>query len=244
MELASPEPWTVAVQIVLITVLLGGDNAVAIALACRKLPRHQRQRGVLCGAVAALGLRAILTPMTTTLLAMPFMKIAGGALLFWIGLQLALPDGREARDEIAARASLWPVVTTILVANFVMSFGHVLAVAAVAREDTTLLTFGLLVSIPIIAWCSRLVLDMMERAPFVTTFGGALLAYLGTDMMTRDPALADWLGAHAAWLQQHHVAGVVSALFVASVAFVIAGMARTTWHVTMEVVSKNEPSAS
>jgi YjbE family integral membrane protein len=232
------------VQIVLIGILLGGDNAVVISLASRKLPHHQRRRGILYGVLGAAGLRALFTPFVTTLVTIPFVKIAGGILLFWLGLQVVLPDGHEARHELAVRASLGSVLTTILVADIVMSLGNVVAVAAVARDDMGLVAVALLFSIAVVAWCSRRALDTMERAPVITMFGGGLLAYIGGDMMTGDPAIADWLAAHAAWLQHHHVAGVAGALFVATVALVIACMARTTSQVAMEVVSKDERSAS
>ncbi|HWI13126.1 MAG TPA: hypothetical protein VNT02_02695, partial [Burkholderiales bacterium] len=143
----------------------------------------------------------------------------------------------------SSRTSLWVAVNTIVIANFVMSVDNVIAVVAAARDDMTLIVFGLLVSIPIIAWCSQLVLKLMERFPVVIALGGALLGYVAGDMMTRDPALVDWLAAHAPWLQNDHVAGLLGALFVVGVALSVAGSAKATEHGGIEVISNDEPSA-
>lgn len=242
MELASPEFWMAVAQIALIGILLGGDNAVIIALACRKLPEQQRKRGILWGVLCTVGLRALFTLFAVTLLAVPFLKIAGAILLFWMGIELLLPDSDEGGHDV--RVSLWAALKTIVVADFVMSLGNVVAVAAAARDNMPLIVLGLLVSIPIIVWCSGLVLKLTERFPFITTLGGALLGYLAGDMLTRDAALVDWLSAHAAWIEQYHASGLVGASFVAGAAVVIAGMARANTHASIEVVSTDEPSAS
>jgi YjbE family integral membrane protein len=242
-ELASPEFWMAAAQIVLIGILLSGDNAVIIALACRNLPGQQRKRGIFWGVLGAVGLRAVLTLFAVTLLAVPFVRIAGAILLFWMGIELLVPDSDEGRHDMPARMSLWAALKTIVVADFVMSLGNVVAVAGAARNDMTLVVLGLLVSIPIIAWCSGLVLELMERFPSITTLGGALLGYIGGDMLTRDVALVDWLSAHAAWIERYPAPGLVGASFVAGAAVVIAGMTRANAHAIIEVVSTDEPSA-
>jgi YjbE family integral membrane protein len=231
-------------QIALIGIVISGDNAVIIALACRNLPAQQRKRGIFWGVLGAVGLRAALTLFAVTLLAAPFAKIAGAILLFWMGIELLLPDSEEGRHDMPARMSLWAAMKTIVVADFIMSLGNVVAVAGAARGDMALIVLGLLVSIPIIAWCSGLVLELMERFPSVTTLAGALLGYIGGDMLTRDAAVVDWLGAHAAWFERYPVPGLVGASFVAGTAVVIAGFTRANAHASIEVVSTDEPSAS
>jgi len=242
-ELASPEFWLAVAQIILIDILLGGDNAVVIALACRNLPDSQRRRGIFWGVFGAVGLRTVLTLFAVALLAVPYLKMTAGILLFWIGVRLLLPENDEGGHEIAARTSLWAAVKTIIVADFVMSLDNVIAVAAAARDEMMLIVFGLVISIPIIVWCSQLVLKLMERFPIVITLGGALLGYIAGDMMTRDPALVDWLAAHASWLENYHVAGILGALFVVGVALCVAGSAKGKEHGGVEVISKDEPSA-
>jgi YjbE family integral membrane protein len=231
-------------QIALIGIVISGDNAVIIALACRNLPGPQRQRGIFWGVLGAVGLRAAFTLFAVTLLAVPFARIAGAILLFWMGIELLLPDSDEDRHDMPARMSPSAVLKTIAVADFIMSLGNVVAVAGAARGDMTLVVLGLLVSIPIIAWCSGLVLELMERFPSVTTLGGALLGYIGGDMLTRDAAVVDWLGAHAAWIERYPVPGLVGASFVAGTAVMIAGLTRASAHASIEVISTDEPSAS
>jgi YjbE family integral membrane protein len=242
-EFASPEFWLAVAQIVLIDILLGGDNAVVIALACRNLPEQQRKRGIFWGVFGAVGLRTVLTLFAVALLAVPYLKIVGGLLLFWIGIKLVLPDNDEGGHEIDASTSLWAAVKTIIVADFVMSLDNVIAVAAAAKDEMMLIVFGLLVSIPIIVWCSQLVLKLMERFPVVITLGGGLLGYIAGDMMVRDPVMADWVTAHAAWLGDYHAAGVFGALIVVGVAAAVTGVAKAKARSGVEVISKDEPSA-
>lgn len=243
MELARPEIWLAVTEIILIGILLGGDNAVVIALACRNLPDRQRRRAIFWGVFGAIGLRTALTLLAVALLAVPYLKLSAAILLFWTGIRLIVPDNDEGGHASSPRASLWVAVNTVVIANFVMSVDNVIAVVAAARDDMTLIVFGLLVSIPIIAWCSQLVLKLMERFPGVTTFGGTLLGYVAGNMMTRDPALVDWLAAHAPWLGNDHVAGLLGALFVVGVALSVAGSAKGMEHGRIEVISKDEPSA-
>ncbi|MGE5522923.1 MAG: TerC family protein [Rhodospirillaceae bacterium] len=243
MEFAGPEFWLAVAQIILIDILLGGDNAVVIALACRNLPERQRRRGIFWGVFGAVGLRTVLTLFAVALLAVPYLKMVGGILLFWIGIKLILPENDDGGHEIAGSMSLWGAVKTIIVADFVMSLDNVIAVAAAAKDQMMLIVFGLLISIPIIVWCSQLVLKLMERFPIVIVLGGALLGYIAGDMITRDPALVDWLSAHAAWVDEYHIAGILGALMVVGVATAIAGMANAKAQRRVEVISKDEPSA-
>jgi YjbE family integral membrane protein len=213
MEFGTPVFWLAVLQIIIIDILLGGDNAVVIALACRSLPEEQRKKGIFWGVAGAVILRVILTIFAITLLAIPYLKLVGGVLLFWIGIKLILPQDDEGH-EVDASTTLIGAIKTIIVADFVMSLDNVIAVAAAAKDSWLLIVFGLLVSIPIIVWCSQLVLKLMERFPVVITLGGALLGYIAGDMMARDPVVVDWIKANAGWAIQYHVAGFVGALVV------------------------------
>lgn len=216
MEFGTPVFWFAVLQIIIIDILLGGDNAVVIALACRSLPEEQRKKGIFWGVFGAVGLRVVLTIFAVTLLAIPYLKIIGGLLLFWIGIKLILPQD-DGEHEIDASTSLAGAIKTIIVADFVMSLDNVIAVAAAAKDSWLLIIFGLVVSVPIIVWCSQLVLKLMERFPIIITLGGALLGYIAGDMMLRDPAIIDWVKENFGWAVQYHVGGIVGALVVIAV---------------------------
>jgi YjbE family integral membrane protein len=224
MEFGTSLFWIAVLQIIMIDILLGGDNAVVIALACRNLPPEQRKKGIFWGVAGAIILRVILTIFAITLLAIPYLKIVGGILLFWIGIKLILPQDDEGH-EIDASTSLMGAIKTIIVADFVMSLDNVIAVAAAAKDSWLLIVFGLLVSIPIIVWCSQLVLKLMERYPIVITLGGALLGYIAGDMMVRDVVVVDWVKSVGPWIIQYHVAGIVGAVVVVVAGKLIAKFA-------------------
>ena len=224
MEFGSPVFWIAVLQIVIIDILLGGDNAVVIALACRALPEEQRKKGIFWGVAGAIILRVILTIFAVTLLAIPYLKIIGGVLLFWIGIKLVLPQD-EGAHEVDASVSLMGAIKTIIVADFVMSLDNVIAVAAAAKDSWTLIIFGLLLSIPIIVWCSQLVLKLMERFPVVIVLGGALLGYIAGDMIVRDVVYAEWMKANFNWVIQYHAAGMLGAVIVVIVGKAIAKVA-------------------
>lgn len=225
MEFGSPMFWFAVLQIIIIDILLGGDNAVVIALACRNLPDEQRKKGIFWGVCGAVGLRVVITIFAVTLLAIPYLKIIGGLLLFWIGVKLILPEDDDGH-EIDASSSLSGAIKTIIVADFVMSLDNVIGVAAAAKDSWLLIVFGLAVSVPIIVLGSQIVLKLMERFPVIITLGGALLGYIAGDMMTRDVVLIDWMKANAGWAMDFHVAGVVGALIVVAIGKVMAGAAQ------------------
>lgn len=203
--------WGAIFQIVLIDILLGGDNAVVIALACRNLPEQQRMRGILWGTAGAIVLRVMLIAFALVLLDIPFLKLVGGALLVWIGIKLLVPEHDE-HGNIASGTSVWSAVKTILVADFAMSLDNVIAIAGAAQgthadHQLYYVIFGLCVSVPIIVWGSTLVLKLMDRFPFVITFGAGLLGWIAGGMMLTDvfvvrhigePAMALKLGAEIA----------------------------------------------
>lgn len=215
-ELLAAHFWLAVGQIILIDILLGGDNAVVIALACRQLPTHLRKQGILWGTVAAIVLRVILIAFALSLLKVPFLKLAGGALLLWIGVKLLLPENDEAHEGIHASDRLWAAVKTIVVADLVMSIDNVIAIAgaatnAQAHHQLPLVIFGLLVSVPIIVWGSQLVLKLMDRFPFIITAGGMLLGWIAGTMAYSDPGLSGWIEPS---ITLQYVAGAAGAALV------------------------------
>jgi YjbE family integral membrane protein len=198
--LMTPEFWIAVGQIIMIDILLGGDNAVVIALACRKLPPNLRTKGILWGTFGAIVLRVILIFFALTLLAIPFLKLVGAALLVWIGVKLLAPEDDDAHGSIEGSDKLWAAVKTVIVADLVMSVDNVIAIAGAAQgaggeHQMPLVIFGLLVSIPIIVWGSQLVIKLMDRFPIIITLGGMLLGWIAGTMAVSDPAVAN----PAAW---------------------------------------------
>jgi YjbE family integral membrane protein len=210
-DLASPDFWIAVLQIIAIDIVLSGDNAVVIALACRNLPAAQRKKGILWGVAGAVGLRVVLTAFAASLLGFPYLKIIGGLLLLWIGVKLLLPEEGEGHD-IAGAGNLWGAVKTIIIADFVMSMDNVIAVAAAAKDSIGLLLFGLAVSIPLIVWSSQLFLKLMERFPIIITLGAGLLGWVAGGMLASDLAIRDWV--QAAIPAASYVVGVIGALSV------------------------------
>lgn len=202
-------------QIIMIDILLGGDNAVVIALACRRLPEAQRAKGIFWGVVGAIAVRIVLIFFALQLLALPYLKLVGAALLLWIGVKLLLPEEDDAHEGMAASESLWGAVRTVIVADVVMSLDNVIAVAGAAHGDITLVVFGILVSVPIIVWGSRFVLKLMDRFPAVITLGGALLGWIAGGMAVSDGAVTTHLGELPGWLK--YACGALGAVLVVAV---------------------------
>jgi YjbE family integral membrane protein len=221
MEIAFDNPtfWIAVLQIIAIDILLGGDNAVVIALACRNLPPEMRKKGIFWGVAGAIGLRVVLTIFAVSLLTVPYLKLIGAALLFWIGIKLILPEDDEGH-EIEASTKLLGAIKTIIVADAVMSLDNVIAVAAAAKDSFALIVFGLLVSIPIIVYCSTLVLKLINRFPWVIVLGGGLLGWIAAGMAVHDVVVKDWVVANAAWLE--NVAPPVGAVVVMAVGKLLA----------------------
>lgn len=191
--------WLAVGQIILIDILLGGDNAIVIALACRNLPDNLRLRGILWGTFGAIAIRIVLIAFAVTLLQMPFIKLVGGVLLFWIGTKLLSDD--DGHGEISGSDKLLSAIKTIVVADLVMSLDNVIAIASAAEQaagehQLLLVIFGILVSIPIIVWGSTLVLKLMEKVPLIITLGAALLGYLAGGMIISDVAIKGWVQAY------------------------------------------------
>lgn len=208
--------WFAVGQIIMIDILLGGDNAVVIALACRQLPKHLRTKGILWGTAGAIVLRVILIAFALTLLQVPFLKLVGAALLVWIGVKLLAPQDDGDHANIEGSDKLWAAVKTVIVADLVMSIDNVIAIAGVAngaggQHQLPLVIFGLLVSIPIIIWGSQLVLKLMDRFPAIITVGGMLLGWIAGTMALSDPAVVGLLPQTPIW---HYGLGVLGALLV------------------------------
>ena len=206
-------------QIILIDILLGGDNAVVIALACRKLPPQQRNRGILWGVAGAIGLRILLIFFAVQLLALPYLKLVGAALLIYIGTKLLVPD-RDDEPEVAASAHLLTAIRTIIVADAVMSLDNVIAIAGAADGRIGLVALGIAISVPIIVWGSKLVLALMDRYPIVIVIGGALLGWIAGGLWIEDPALHHWVAGWPDW--SHTISSVAGALLVMATGLTLA----------------------
>lgn len=211
LDLASSAFWMAVGQIILIDIVLSGDNAVVIALACRNLPEAQRRKGIFWGVAGAVGLRVVLTVFAALVMNLPWLKLVGGLLLIWIAVKLMLPEAEEGH-EIEASGNLWGAVKTIIVADFVMSLDNVIAVAGAAHGSLALLLFGLAVSIPLIVWSSQLILKWMERWPAIVLLGAGLLGYVAGQMIFTDPGLLASLPELPVWAPK--AAGVVGAMLV------------------------------
>ncbi|MDD2728223.1 TerC family protein [Malikia sp.] len=210
---------TAVLQIIAIDILLGGDNAVVIALACRKLPESQRNKGIAWGVVGAIGLRIVMIFFALQLLALPFLKIVGALLLLWIGVKLLQPED-DSHDNIEGATTLAGAIKTIVIADAVMSLDNVIAVAGAAHGNMGLVVFGILVSIPIIVWGSKFVLKLMDRFPVVITIGAGLLGWIAGGMFVTDEFLKDHLADAPSWL--HYVTAVVGAVAVVLVGKLLA----------------------
>lgn len=220
--------WAAVFQIILIDILLGGDNAVVIALACRNLPAKQRMKGILWGTVGAIGLRVVLIAFALTLLAVPYLKVVGALLLVWIGVKLLIPED-EGHGNVEGSATLWKAVKTIIIADFVMSLDNVIAIAGAAQtadpdHQIGLVVFGLVVSVPIIIWGSTLVLKLIDRFPFVVTLGAALLGWIAGGMIVTDVKFVEYFGV--ASTSTKLIAEVVGALLIVGLGHAFAARKR------------------
>jgi YjbE family integral membrane protein len=218
MDFLSPTFWFAVGQIILIDILLGGDNAVVIALACRGLPEKQRKLGIIYGTAGAIVLRVLLVAFAMALLALPYLKFIGAILLLWIGVKLMQPEGDDDHN-ITPSDKLWGAVRTVIVADLVMSVDNVVAIAGAAQSagganQLPLVIFGLLVSIPIIVWGSQIVLKLMEKYPFIIVLGAMLLGWIAGQMAYTDPAFASFLPNSKIG---EYTAAVVGALIVLAI---------------------------
>jgi YjbE family integral membrane protein len=198
-ELMTQAFWIGLAKIIGVNIVLSGDNAVVIALAARSLPPKQQKMAIFWGAGAAVVLRIILTIFAVALLTLPWLKIIGSLLLFWIGIKLLVPE--EAGDDIDASDNLVAAIKTILIADLVMSLDNVIAVAAAAGGSMTLLVLGLAISIPLVVFGATLLVHLMERYPVIITIGAGLIGLVAGEMLVTDPVLLDWMKGQAGMLQ-------------------------------------------
>src|SRR5689334_10136665 len=173
--------------IVIIDLVLAGDNALVIALAARNLPKQLQRRAIVWGTVGAITVRATLTVGVLWLLAIPGLSLAGGALLAWIAYRLLAGDQQRKHQGIKPAAGFWAAMRTIVVADAVMGLDNVLGVAGAAHGDALLVVLGLLVSVPIVVWGSTLILGLIERFPALLYVGGAVLSWTAAKMMLAEP---------------------------------------------------------
>jgi YjbE family integral membrane protein len=222
MTIAFTDPafWLSVGQIILIDILLGGDNAVVIALACRRLPPAMRNKGIFWGVVGAVFARIVLIAFALQLLALPYLKVVGALLLFWIGVKLILPEHEDGHGKLDGGTTLWSAVRTVIIADVVMSLDNVIAVAAAANGHLGLVVFGILVSVPIIVWGSKFVLALIDRFPLVIVLGAALLGWIGGGMFLSDVALDAYRSSWPSWSGQ--LASALGALMVVGLGLLLA----------------------
>ena len=193
-EFSQPAFWLAALQIIWINVLLSGDNAVVIALACRTLPPRQRFWGLFLGAGVAVLLRVFFTLIIAQVMSLPYLKLVGGLALLWIAIKLIAPDEEHGDGKVAAGENLWRAVRIVAVADIVMSLDNVIAIAAAAKGNVSLIIFGLAVSIPMIIAGAALLMALLTRFPVLVWAGAALLGWIAGEIMIEDPASRAYLG--------------------------------------------------
>src|SRR5216684_6957516 len=220
-ELLSAAFWIGLAKIIGVNIILSGDNAVVIALAARSLPAKQQKLAIFWGAGAAIVLRIILTLFAVALLTLPWLKLVGSLLLFWIGVKLLIPEEDDA--EIEASEHLISAIKTILIADLVMSLDNVIAVAAAAGGSVVLLILGLAISIPLVVFGATLLIKLMERFPVIITVGAGLIGWVAGEMLVADRALAGWLTSLGATYRDDrpYVAGYNLELIAAALGFVL-----------------------
>jgi YjbE family integral membrane protein len=238
--------WVGLAKIIGVNIILSGDNAVVIALAARSLPPKQQKLAIFWGAGAAIVLRIVLTLFAVALLTLPWLKLIGSALLFWIGIQLLVPE--DEGDDVAASDHLLTAVKTILIADLVMSLDNVIAVAAAAGGSLVLLVLGLAISIPLVIFGATLLVKAMERYPVIITVGAGLIGWVAGEMLIADHGLQPWLTGYGVTFageagQAHpHYGGlnlgwVTGAIGVATV--VVAG----TWLGRKKAAARRRPNS-
>lgn len=198
-EFMTPQFWVALTEIIFVNIVLSGDNAVVIALACRNLSQRQRRHGIFWGVLGAIVLRIVLTLFVMSLLLDPWLKLVGAGLLLWIGIKLVAQDKGD-EHKVKASDRLLSAVGTILVADLVMSLDNVMAVAAAAKGDVRLIVFGLGISIPIVIVGSQIIIPLMARFPVLVYVGGGLLGYIAGEMAIADPVIKPWIAANASGL--------------------------------------------
>jgi YjbE family integral membrane protein len=233
--------WSALLKIIGVNIILSGDNAVVIALACRSLPPRQQKLGVIFGAAAAVILRVIFTIFIVILLEIPYLKFAGGVLLLWIGYKLMQPED-EGEKDVNAATNMMAAVWTVLVADAVMSLDNVIAVAAAADAYTgasgetgkfALLIIGLIISIPLVVYGATLMLKLIGRFPIIIVLGAALIGWVAGEVIVTDPAWDEWVETNA-----HHLHWLAPALGAVAVVGIGKLLGRRPVHHEIEDLQK------
>ena len=212
--LSDPETWTALFKIAVINVVLSGDNALVIALACRSLPPRDQKRAFIVGTAGIVVLMTLLTSFAALLMTLPYLQIIGSLLLLWIGVKLLLPEDEDG--NVKESSNFVEAVKTIIIADIVMSLDNVLGMAGAAKGHLGMLFLGLLITMPLILFGSAMLVKLMERFPQFVVIGAGLLGYVAGDMAVGDPAVKTYIDTHVHVLE--NLAPIVGALFV-----VIAG---------------------
>jgi YjbE family integral membrane protein len=200
------------IQIMLINVVLSGDNAVVIALACRRLSPHHQKLAFIWGSVGVVILMVALTGIVAYLLTLPYLEIVGSGMLMWIGVKLLIAEDEGDDGKVDQKATLGAAIRTIIIADMIMSLDNVLAMAAAAHGHLWMLMVGLVITVPVILFGSALLMKLMERFPVFVMIGAALIGWVAGEMVISDPAIKDWVDVHAAIL--HSVSPIFCAAFV------------------------------
>jgi len=190
----TPAFWSGLTQIILVNIVLSGDNALVIALACRNLEKKHQKPAIFVGSAGAIILRIIFVLIVDQLLKISFLKLTGGLLLLWIGVKLVQGE-EEHGDGVKGAGSIWGAIRTIIIADAVMSLDNAIAIAAAAKGDVVLIVLGLLISIPLIIFGATLIMALLNRFPIIVIAGGALLGWIAGEVLATDPAYADKLAA-------------------------------------------------
>lgn len=204
--------WAGLMQIILVNIILSGDNAVVIALACRNLADGVRNKAIVAGSVGAILLRIIFSLFIVYLLDVPYLKLVGSLLLLWIGVKLLIPEEEDNGDKIKAGHNLWSAVQTVIIADAVMSLDNVIAIAAAAHGHILLIVIGLVISVPLIVFGSAIVLKILTRFPILVLAGGGLLGWIAGEILMTDPALHDYVADWPHWTE--YAAKAIGAAFV------------------------------
>ena len=203
-DIGHTEFWIALAKIMWINILLSGDNAVVIAMACRGLPHRQRVWGMILGAGVAVGLRIIFTGVVASLMLLPYLKIVGGLALFYIAAKLLVPEDPD-ESEAEAAEHLWRAVRIVAIADIIMSLDNVIAIAAAAGGNMALLVIGLGISIPLIVAGAALIMSLLDRFPILIWAGAALLGWIVGEVIATDPVIANWLTSQYGAATAHKV---------------------------------------
>lgn len=228
--------WTALGQIIGVNIILSGDNAVVIALACRNLPEKYRNKAIFAGSAGAIILRIIFSIFVVELMAFPYLKVIGGILLLWIGVKLIVPEA-EHGEGIEGSSNLWGAIRTVVIADAVMSLDNVIAIAAAARGNFSLLVIGLAISIPLIIVGSQLILKILVKYPILVVAGGGLLGWIAGEVIVTDPAIEPWVDANAHWL--HFWSKIIGAIVVIVIGKLLARRQAAETHEVEDLAQKS-----